>query len=553
MLDPVPPGSTIDGKYRVERVLGRGGMGVVVSAKHIELGQKVAIKVLREGVLESDEALQRFMQEARALARLESEHVVRVFDVGTLESGAPYMVMEHLNGSDLSALLKKRKAPLPVDETVGYVLEACTGLAEAHAVGIVHRDLKPGNLFRVQKADGTTQIKVLDFGIAKTAEGPRLTSDRMVLGSPRYMSPEQLQTPRDVDQRTDIWALGAISYRLLADRPPFDGPDLDSTLDAILKGEFTPLPELVPGVPMALSEAIERCLTQDKHKRFFSVADLSRALAEFGPPGSKERVARIARLSGAPRPEDLGPKTTVPMKGIPEPTEKLGPSLPRAEVSLTVDEAPTPASSVAPPPQKATSAWKIAGVTLAVAFVAGVVLVASGALGALTGLSARAEYADAPLPPLDPKSVDTSDVIQAAHDTAKKLDPSAELTAIDVDDPIRGGSIDLTKGDSLVLQFDYADKRGSEKGGISVEVTQKGLLGARVPLLQLGKSVPAPKCSLKDAWKAATNAGVHPQSSATFHYADTVGVPTWVIQVPDRPELKREIDGQTCRVVPANP
>src|SRR5690349_136453 len=164
MRDPVQPGSTIDGKYRVERVLGRGGMGIVVSATHLDLGQKVAIKLLREGVLESDAAVQRFLQEARALARLESEHVVRVFDVDRLEGGAPYMVMEHLNGSDLSAVLAERKGPLEAEETVGYLLEACTGLAEAHAAGIVHRDLKPGNLFRAQKSDGTTQIKVLDFG-----------------------------------------------------------------------------------------------------------------------------------------------------------------------------------------------------------------------------------------------------------------------------------------------------------------------------------------------------------------------------------------------------
>lgn len=557
MRDPVQPGSTIDGKYRVERVLGRGGMGIVVSATHLDLGQKVAIKLLREGVLESDAAVQRFLQEARALARLESEHVVRVFDVDRLEGGAPYMVMEHLNGSDLSAVLAERKGPLEAEETVGYLLEACTGLAEAHAAGIVHRDLKPGNLFRAQKSDGTTQIKVLDFGIAKTSEGPRLTSDRMVLGSPRYMSPEQLRSTRDVDLRTDIWALGAIAYRLLANRPAFDGKDMDSMLDAILTGTHLPLSEVVPNVPERLSDAVERCLSIDKTRRFSTVAELCKAIVDLGPPGSRDRIARILRFSNAPKSEEPALTTTVPMKGVPpvalsaETTEKIGPSTPsKAELSLTVDEPPTPGPSV--PPISNTSWWKIAAITLAVVVIAAVVALASGALGALTGLSARAEYADAPLPTLDPKAVDSGDVLGAAHETAKKLDPSAELAAIDVDEPIRGGVVDLTKGQSMTVLFDYATKEG-HKGGISVDVTATGLKGARVPLIELGKSVPAPKCSMKAAWSAATAAGVHPDSLATFHFADTVGVPTWVIEVPGRSELRREIDGQTCAVVPAKP
>jgi len=184
---PVAVGETIAGKYRVEEILGSGGMGVVISARHVELGQKVAIKVLRHGVLEDPALEQRFLNEARALAKIENEHVVRVLDVGRFEAGAPFIVMEHLVGTDLGRVLSER-GPLPVTDAVDIVLQACLGLAEAHALGFVHRDLKPGNLFVCERVDGTSIVKVIDFGIAKSlASGAKLTSDSLVLGSPRYM------------------------------------------------------------------------------------------------------------------------------------------------------------------------------------------------------------------------------------------------------------------------------------------------------------------------------------------------------------------------------
>lgn len=229
--DIVTPGQVIDDKFEVERLLGRGGMGVVVQARHLELDQRVAIKLLKEGVLEGDEAVQRFTREARALAKLGGEHVVRVTDVGRLPQGTPYMVMEYLDGEDLSASLRRR-GPLPPDEVADYLVQACAGLAEAHATGLVHRDLKPANLFLARRTDGTTQVKVLDFGIAKSIGGTRLTADFAVLGSPRYMSPEQLRAPRSVDARTDIWALGAIAFRLLTDKPPFAAEGLEQLMEA---------------------------------------------------------------------------------------------------------------------------------------------------------------------------------------------------------------------------------------------------------------------------------------------------------------------------------
>src|SRR5689334_6553526 len=216
---PVLPGQMLAGKYRVERILGTGGMGVVVAAKHVELNILVAIKFLLPHVLSNQTAVARFAREARAAVRIKSEHVARVSDVGTLESGAPYMVMEYLDGGDLSAWLKERGA-LPVEQAVEFVLQASEAIAEAHALGIVHRDLKPSNLFVTRRRDGSMTVKVLDVGISKTtsidAAAMDMTATTAVMGSPLYMSPEQLQSSKDVDARSDIWSLGIILYELLA-------------------------------------------------------------------------------------------------------------------------------------------------------------------------------------------------------------------------------------------------------------------------------------------------------------------------------------------------
>ena len=197
----VREGEILAGKYRVDKVLGVGGMGVVVAAYHIELDQRVAIKFLLPEVLDHGEAVARFAREARAAVKIKSEHVAKVTDVGKLENGAPYMVMEFLDGSDLSQWLTQRGA-LPVEQACEFVLQACEAIAEAHALGIVHRDLKPGNLFVIRRADGVLSVKVLDFGISKTASGPgsgsagAMTKTSALMGSPLYMSPEQMQSSR---------------------------------------------------------------------------------------------------------------------------------------------------------------------------------------------------------------------------------------------------------------------------------------------------------------------------------------------------------------------
>lgn len=212
-------GELLAGKYRVERLIGEGGMGVVLAARHEGLNTNVAIKLLREQALGHSDIVGRFMREARAAVSLRSEHVARVFDVGTLEDGRPYIVMERLEGKDLGDVIEQ-DPPLAVSVAVDYVMQACEAIAEAHAAGIIHRDLKPKNLFLTHAVHGRPLVKVLDFGISKVdpSKSPNemaLTRTTEVIGSPSYMSPEQLRSARNVDARTDIWALGVILYELL--------------------------------------------------------------------------------------------------------------------------------------------------------------------------------------------------------------------------------------------------------------------------------------------------------------------------------------------------
>lgn len=299
---PVCAGDLLAGKYRVERVLGAGGMGVVVAALHLELEERVAVKFLLPEFAENDNAAKRFMREARAAARIKSEYVARVIDVGRLESGAPYMVMEYLEGRDLSALVST--GPLAIDDSADYVIQACHAMAEAHAAGIVHRDLKPANLFLAQRPDGTRVIKVLDFGISKGAAGgdlpeASLTKTSTMMGSPYYMSPEQMRSARDVDHRTDIWSLGVILFELLSGRPPFQGDSLPGLLTSIMTDSPPSLVGLRPDVPVELEQVVLRCLRKSRDDRLPDVGALTRALLPFGSRRSRYTAERVLKLTGS--------------------------------------------------------------------------------------------------------------------------------------------------------------------------------------------------------------------------------------------------------------
>src|ERR1700722_8772202 len=297
---PVREGDLLAGKYRVERVLGAGGMGIVVAARHIELEQLVAIKFVRDEAIGSEDAVQRFLREARAAVKLKSEHVARVLDVGKLESGAPYMVMEYLEGSDLGKVLTDF-GPSSVDAAADWILQACEAVAEAHAAGIVHRDLKPENLFLARTVGGGQKIKVLDFGVSKAMGGASgemsgLTRTRAMLGSPLYMAPEQMRSSRDVDARADIWALGVVLFQLLTNRFPFEAETMPELCLKVVTEPPMALATIRPEVPVGIVGVIERCLEKDPAKRFANAAELASALEPFVQPASRV-LAERARLA----------------------------------------------------------------------------------------------------------------------------------------------------------------------------------------------------------------------------------------------------------------
>jgi eukaryotic-like serine/threonine-protein kinase len=297
---PVQVGEILDGKYRVDGVIGAGGMGVVVVATHVQLNTRVALKFLLPEALRDAKVVERFVREARSAVQIQSEHVARVIDVATLPNGAPYMVMEYLEGQDLADTLAQG-GPLGVAQAVGYVLQACEAVAEAHTLGIVHRDLKPANLFLTRRPRREPMVKVLDFGISKSNDPASLslTKTASMMGSPYYMSPEQMKSARDVDLRSDIWALGVILFELLSGTTPFQGDTITELVVSVTQGRVPSIRDLRPDVPEGLEAVIARCLERDPARRYPDVGELAKALVSFGPPRSDVTLERIARLLGS--------------------------------------------------------------------------------------------------------------------------------------------------------------------------------------------------------------------------------------------------------------
>jgi len=287
-------------KYRIERVVGRGGMGIVMAAWHLALDQRVALKCLQPELAQNAESAARFLREARAAAKIKSEHGVRVLDVGNLEDGLPYMVMEFLDGRDFSDELRDR-GPLPIEECINYALQAIEAVAEAHSLGIVHRDLKPENLFLARQPDGTRRVKVLDFGISKSmviasADNRSLTQSSTIMGSPLYMSPEQMRAPRSVDARTDIWSLGAIIYELLTGNPPYTADTLPQLCSKMLEADPTPLRVYRADVDPELERTVTRCLARNVAERWQSMGELAQALLPYASRSARIHVERAGRV-----------------------------------------------------------------------------------------------------------------------------------------------------------------------------------------------------------------------------------------------------------------
>ncbi|MGK3986275.1 serine/threonine-protein kinase [Sorangium sp. So ce136] len=338
------PGDVLAGKYRIERVLGAGGMGVVLAAWHLVLERRVAVKFLLPEAAALPDAGARFLREARAAAALDGQHIARVIDVGTLDSGATYMVLEYLTGDDLGHVLQTR-GPLPLAEAVDYLLQACEAIAEAHARGIIHRDLKPKNLFLTRRPDGTPLLKVLDFGLSKfiatgdSVKEASLTATGLIMGSIHYMSPEQIRSLKYADVRTDIWALGVILYRMLTGRHPFEGDSITAVTAAIMMDTPTSILTLRPDLPPAVGALVSRCLAKDPAARVQSVTEIGRVLAPFGSQRARLSFESIDRL-------------------LPEPTARAGyppvagaPAGARGTSSPSWDAAPgAPEATTAPMP-----------------------------------------------------------------------------------------------------------------------------------------------------------------------------------------------------------
>ena len=386
----VRPGDMIAGKYLVEGVLGKGQMGVIVSAMHLGLDRRYAIKLIADKVA-GPEHRERFLREARAAVQLESQHVARVIDVGTLDEGAPYIVMELLRGRDLAAVIRE-DGPLPISDAVECVLQACEAIGEAHRAGIVHRDLKPANLFLTSGPGGDPCVKVLDFGVSKMnlregteGSGLQLTQDRQLLGSPLYMPPEQLLASKGVDARADIWSLGVVLYELCTGSTPFVGENLTGLTTAVLTKAPIPLSRHRPDVPPPFEAVVLACFAKERDQRFSSVAELAAALAPFAPARAAHYAERIAKMLG----EDVQPARPTAVLAISTaPAQTFGAGSVRPiGGSTSAVMSPVPPT----PTARRMSAVVVGGVLLAVATLGGVAAMrwrASGEPGPAASTSA---------------------------------------------------------------------------------------------------------------------------------------------------------------------
>ncbi len=320
---PVEIGDIVNGKYRIEGVIGEGGVGVVVSAQHLELDERVALKFLKADALGDAGLVGRFAREAKAAVSIKSEHVARILDVGTLgKNGSPFIVMEYLDGADLRTALQLY-GKFSVSDTAEYALHVCEALAMAHANGIIHRDIKPDNLFLTTNPQmpGMKSVKVLDFGISKAAltgsvfrQSMPLVTTQHLMGTPLYMSPEQIRATAEADARSDIWSLGMVMYEMLTGMTAFQGASLTELCAAILERTVEPLVDQRPEIPPELAATIERCLAKSADDRFQNVAELAQAILPFAPKRARscaERAVSVLRACGIAR-SNSAIKSTMP-------------------------------------------------------------------------------------------------------------------------------------------------------------------------------------------------------------------------------------------------
>ncbi len=462
-------GDVIAEKYRIDGLLGDGGMGVVAKATHLHLKKPVAIKLLRPEIALRKDAVARFLREAQAASSLQSEHVIRVHDVSSEHEVRPYIVMEYLSGVDLGTWAEQH-APMPVDQTVAFVLQACEGLAEAHARGIVHRDLKPSNLHVSHRADGSPFIKILDFGISKVKDDTRgpeannLTASRELLGSPLYMSPEQVRGASGVDARSDIWSLGVILYELLTGQPPFDAPTLADLMARILFEPPRPPSELRQELAGPLDALILRCLSKEADARPQSVAELAETLVPWADAETRVYVDRVMRIAGR---SAMAPGSRLPER-TPAPEQNATAALRLASdpsaATIRAAMGPVPAVTAETRPGTVEGAGEgqprrtggavwiaaIAAVAVVGLSVGGLVVMRGGAGSAREAVSAEATSATAPVPtqPVTASASASGPPAEAATVVVKlRIDPADAVVELD-GERVSGSSVVLPRSSS---------------------------------------------------------------------------------------------------------
>jgi eukaryotic-like serine/threonine-protein kinase len=301
-------GCELAAAYRIERVLGEGAMGKVYEAGHVRLDRRFAIKVLHEPLAQREELRARFDREARVMSRIRSDHVVDVMDVTVAPDGRTCIVSELLDGVDLERTLSTRGGRLSAGEAVYLIRQCLRGLDAAHALGVVHRDLKPSNLFLARDASGRITLKVLDFGVAKNGGDAELTAAGTIMGTPAYMAPEQARGARFADARSDLYAAGAVLYRALTGRAPYDETDVNGTLIRLMQEAPERPSSLARDIPPGLEAMIERAMARDPAHRFQTAAEFEQALAPFDGGALLDHEVTSARSKVTAQATTLGRK-----------------------------------------------------------------------------------------------------------------------------------------------------------------------------------------------------------------------------------------------------
>jgi serine/threonine-protein kinase len=373
-------GTVINGKYRLDEIIGEGGIGVVIAATHLELGDKVALKFLRPEMLSKPDLVGRFVFEAKAASAIKSDHSASVFDVGRTEDGIPFLVMEFLEGHDLASVIAK--GPLEGREVAEYGMHTCEALASAHAKGLIHRDIKPENLF-IELRAGLRSIKVLDFGISKLSltgamfDTP-VVKTQSLMGTPLYMSPEQVRTPDNIDARSDIYSLGVVLYEALTGTLPSQGATITELCTAILEQPITPVARYRPDLPEGFGAVVEKCLAKDPALRYQNAAEVAVALMAFAPKRARicaERAGEILVAAGLASPEDVRFASEAPPSGAFSGAFRLPPPAPLPSHAAGVLTSETlPEFTIEKPKQR----WWPAVLGLAVVLGVGAFLIVQG-------------------------------------------------------------------------------------------------------------------------------------------------------------------------------